>query len=400
MFSNLRPDFFKALLRSSVLQGALIFLLVDLIFGAGFWLTQDGSLRLAYDVPYRSHIWWATKEFLDQSKASDVVLLGASDMATAAAGADATYLNTSVDDLLHHRCEYLESKLRQLDSQYKRVFSLAVGGAMPSDSYFTAQTLLSGEHKPKVIVCSLTPRSFCDAAFGNPKSTDVYKVMSKLSGTQDFGLPGLCSLWDRFDYGLGSVLSIYGHKYELASWQHHLLYPLLSSLLREDFSKVHAPTFDKLAVLKLSQDHGPSEFISPPFDPKHPVFVNNMAIFQMHYARVNQRMFREQLDFLRELGEFCKLEGIRLVVVNSPRTKENRQLVKPEFHNAYLTQVSLVACKSGATFVDLDLSDVFNHDDFSDTVHLNGRGGQKYFDQIALILSRGSEVATSVHSRE
>jgi len=374
--------------------------LIDLIFRAGFDWNQGNSIRLAFDIPYRTHAWWATKDFLEQPKTSDVVLLGASDMVAAVGNAEATFTNTPIHKLLRHRCTYLESKLQQLDSQYKGVFSLAVGGEMPSDSYFTARTLLSGERKPKVIVCSIAPRSFCDAQFGDPKSSDVYKIMSKLDGTQDFGLSYLCSFWDRADYGLQQVVSIYGHKYELASWQHHMLKPILSTLLREDFSKVQTPTLDKLTLLKLSADSSPSEFVSAPFDPKHPEFVNNVDVFQAHFTKINYRVFNEQFDFLKRLGDFCRSEGISLVLANSPVTTEVRQLLNGEFHKLYLTQVSSVASKCGATFVNLDLPDVFKHDDFADTIHLNGRGGEKFFDQVALILSRQEKVATADPSRE
>jgi hypothetical protein len=392
---NLRPGSLTALARSDAFRGLMIFLLIDLIFRAGFNWNQDKSVHLTFDIPYRSHIWWATKEFLGQPKGSDVVLLGASDMAAAVSGTEATFLNTPIHNLLHHRCSYLASKLQQLDSRYKDAFCLAVGGAMPSDCYFMARTLLLGEHKPKAIVCTIAPRSFCDSQFGDPKSSDVYRVMSKLSGTQDFGLSYLCSFWDRLDYGLQQSVSIYGHKYELASWQHHMLNPILSTLLCEDFSKMRTPRFAKLAALKLSGDSSPSGFISMPFDPKHPVFTNNMADFEGHFSKINFRVFYEQLDFLRKLGDFCRSEGISLVLVNSPVTAENRQLVKPEFYKVYLIQVSSVASKCGAKFVNLDLPEIFKHEDFADTVHLNARGGQKFFDQIAPILARPSKLAAA-----
>jgi len=397
---DFRPSSLRTLFRSDVLLGILIFLLIDSIFRAGFDWNQVNSNRLTFDIPYRSHIWWASKDFLEQPKASDVVLLGASDMVAAAGNSEATFLNTPVHKLLRHRCTYLESKLQQLDSQYKDAFCLAVGGAMPSDSYFTARTLLSGERKPKVIVCSLAPRSLCDAQFGDPKFTDVYRLMSKLSGTQDFGLSSLCSSFDRVDYGLQQIVSIYGHRYELASWQHHMLNPILSTLLREDFSKKHSPGFDKLIVLAVPSDSAPSDFVSFPFDPKHPEFQNNTAVFEAHFIKINHHVFNEQLDFLKRLGDFCRSEGISLVLANSPMTTEARQLVKRDFYNVYLAQVSSVASKCGATFVNLDLPEVFKHDDFADTVHLNGRGSQKYFDQVALILSRQEKVATADRSRE
>src|SRR5271170_342469 len=95
VIKNFQRVFAKTLCKSDVLCGALIFLLIDLIFRVSCSWNQDKSFRLGFDIPYRSYIWWATKDFLSQPKGSDVILLGASEMAAAVNGADATYLNTS-----------------------------------------------------------------------------------------------------------------------------------------------------------------------------------------------------------------------------------------------------------------------------------------------------------------
>jgi hypothetical protein len=59
--------------------------------------------------------------------------------------------------------------------------------------------------------------------------------------------------------------------------------------------------------------------------------------------------------------------------------------------------VATIARNSGGTFIDLDKPEVFVKSDFFDSVHLNGTGGQKYFNQVAEILShRDSGLATSV----
>jgi hypothetical protein len=393
---DFRPSSLRTLFRSDFLVGILLFLLIDSIFRAGFDWNKSDSNRLTFDIPYRSHIWWATKDFLEQPKASDIVLLGASDMESAVGNTEATYLNAPDHKLLHHRCSYLESKLQQLDSPYKDVFSLAIGGAMPSDMYFTTRTLLSGEHRPKVIVCSVVPRSLGDAQFGDPKSSDAYRIMSKLGGTQDFEVPWLCNYWERADYKLQQIVSIYRHKFELASWQHHMLIPILSTLLHEDFSVVHAPKFDKPAAFTLlPTDTSPSRFISYPFDPMHPAFTNNTDTFEAHFTKIDQRVFKEQFDCLKRLGDFCRSQGISLVLANSPMAPEVRPFINLESYKLYLAQVSSVASEYGATFIDLNRPELFNHDDFADAIHLNGRGGEKYFDQIAVALSRQSKLAAA-----
>jgi len=391
-------SFLRRTYKSDISCGVAIFILVDLIFRVGFSWNQNRSFQLAFDVPYRSHIWWATKDFLSQPKAQDIILLGASDMAQAVHGADAVFLNSSQDEVLKHRSEYLERRLENLNSQYKGVFCLAVPGEMPSDSYFTTRTLLSGSRKPKVIVLSIAPRSLCDATFGDPASSDVYKIMNKLGGTHDFESSCRSSLWDKLDYQVQQLFSIYGHKRELISWQHNLTQAVLSQLFHEDFSNIHTPVhIRKLALLELPEDYARSELVSMPFDPKHALFISNLAEYQSRYRRLKMSTFRQQLDFLKRLSELCRSEGISLVVINSPLTAENRQLIVPQVYALYLAQASQAVRSYGGTFVNLDLPEIFKHEDFMDSIHLNGRGGLKFLDHIALVLSTSSQVATSNH---
>jgi hypothetical protein len=90
-----------------------------------------------------------------------------------------------------------------------------------------------------------------------------------------------------------------------------------------------------------------------------------------------------QVAFYQQLCEFCEFHGIKLVVCNSPVTDENRALIPK-----YRAMVADTARKYGGTFVDMDQPNAFAHEDFYDSVHLNGIGGQKYFDQVGVILSR------------
>jgi hypothetical protein len=127
----------------------------------------------------------------------------------------------------------------------------------------------------------------------------------------------------------------------------------------------------------------------------HPAFTNNTDTFEAHFTKIDQRVFKEQFDCLKRLGDFCRSQGISLVLANSPMAPEVRPFINLESYKLYLAQVSSVASEYGATFIDLNRPELFNHDDFADAIHLNGRGGEKYFDQIAVALSRQSKLAAA-----
>jgi hypothetical protein len=377
----------------------LLIVMVDLLFRIGLSLNEKTQTGLAFDSPYRSRAWWTTRDFLLQNKAPDVILLGASDINTALYTAEATFFKTPQSQLLKHKSEYLEAKLKQLDSPYKTTFCLALGGEMPSDSYLLLNTLLSDDKMPKVILLAVTPRSFYDATFGDPSRTAVFKTMAKLGGTRDFEMSCRSSIVDVADYVSRQAIALYGHKWEITSWQQRIGQSVLERLLDQNFVNVTTPeSIRKIAEQDLPEDFGPNESMMLPYDEQHPIFIDNLQHYQAYYKKVKRGMLAQQVSFYQRLCEFCSNHGIKLYVCNSPVTNENRHLIPADIRAYYLSYIGGIARRYGGTFIDLDNQEVFKKSDFYDSVHLNGIGGQKYFDQVALILSNRSSLATAVDS--
>lgn len=385
--------FLKAMRRSDAVMIGVVFLIVDLMFRT---IISVGAPSIRFDEPYRSRIWWAVQDLNTQPHTADLILLGASDMVCAMYGAEATLLKTSVSQLLSHRSQYLEQRLKESNAPCKTVFSLAIPGEMPCDAYFLIKTLFAEKPKPKAIFFSVTVRDFCDATFGDPSTTDIFKVMSKLGGTKEYELPCRSVFWDRVDYQFGQILAVHGHKWELMSWQHHIVQTLLSKLIPQDFNNISTTKeIRKMSLRDLPEDFGPLEVCTDPFDPKNATFKNNLDEYVARYGHFKQATFTQQLDFFRKLCEFCRADGITLIVANTPVTSENRALIPKQVYDLYFTKVSETVKNSGGIFVDFDKAELFNHDDFFDTIHVNGRGGQKFMDQIALTLAANSRLASS-----
>lgn len=386
--------FLGAISKSDIMLALVLLLVVDLVFRFGF--RHSDQFQLGFDEPYRSRIWWAMKDFIAQPKTADVVLFGASDMTCAFYGAEATFLNTPQSQLLKHRSDYFEGKLAQLSSPFRTSFCLGIPGEMPSDAYFIANTILSHKRKPKAVCLSIAPRDFYDATFSDPTSTDIFKVANKLGMVRDGGPACKGSFWDECDRSMQKASSVYGHKWDLTSWQHHATHNILNVLLGQEYATIQTPqAIRKLALIQLPEDYASMEIMEPPYDPKHPVWLNNLAEYQSRYRCFSARTFKQQLAFLKGMGELCRSEGVGFLVVNSPLTNENRAMIQKSAYDTYMSEIPKAVRGCGGVFVNLDSSSTFQHDDFFDSIHLNGKGGQKFLDQIALSLSKTSELVAA-----
>ncbi|MBX9694457.1 MAG: hypothetical protein K2Z81_18870 [Cyanobacteria bacterium] len=386
----------KSAQKSDIVLALIFFLIIDVGAGLAFSFTHK-PMELGYDVPFRSRTWYALTDYAKQKQVPDLVLLGASDMTCALYGAEATYIKKSTSQLLNHRSTFLEKKLEESSAPYKTTFCLAIPGEMPSDQYFMARSLVLNKVKPKALYCTTVPRNFFDATFKAPFTSDVFKNTSKIGGVgPEYEIS--CrkkDLLSLFDYVLGQASSIYGHKQTFTSWQHHLA----QSVCRPsdaNFDTVNLPLLlRKQALMSLPEDFAPTEVGQEPFDPQHYVFVDNMHEYRVRYSQFSMKIYDQQFGYFKKLCEMCKNEGIDLVVGNSPLTKENLAMVPPQIYDLYMKQVSSTVRKNGGTFVDFNLPGLFQHDDFFDSVHLNGRGGLKFLSYVAGAMSSHKSLAQS-----
>ncbi|MDZ4835253.1 MAG: hypothetical protein SGJ27_15865 [Candidatus Melainabacteria bacterium] len=385
----------KAASKSDIAIALLCFALLDIGVGIAYAVNHK-PMQFGYDVPFRSRSWYALNDYSKQPSTPDLVLLGASDMTCALYGAEATYQKKSISQLTNHRSTYLESQLEKAAAPYKSTFCLAIPGQMPSDQYFMARTLVENGAKPKALYCTMVPRNFFDATFKSPASSDVFKTTSKLGGTGEYEI--ICrkkDVFSIFDHLLSRASSVYGHKQELTSWQHHVV----QGIVRPDnanFDTVKTSIeLRKLAMMDLPEDFAPDEVGQAPFDPKHNVFADNMQEYRVRYSQFSMKIWKEQFGFFEKLCELCKAEGIDLVVGNSPLTAENLAMVTKDTYKLYLDQVSSTVRSNGGIFVDLNLPGLFEHDDFSDSVHLNGKGGEKFLTYVAGAMSKRSLAQSS-----
>jgi len=383
--------------KSDAFFAGLLFVVLNI----AFVLVPKDSTHLNFGVPYRSRIWWAAKDFQAQKKAPDVVFLGASDMTCAFYKAEANYLKKLQTELGNHQSKYEESELARKDSPYRTNFCLAIPGEVASDAYFIVSTLAQGASKPKAIFYSMTPRDVLDATFRDPSSTDIFKAMSSLGGTRDLELSARHSALDKTEYVLSEIFPITQRKKQCVTWQHQLFHNLLGGPLGLQFDSITAPVaLRKIALLELPEDFSMEEVTDAPYDATHAVFKSNLDEYQSRYRQFKPATFHEQMDYLEKLCRLCQEQNIALTIGNCPLTAENRALLPKPYYDLYLRSVATLLDKYGQTFVNLDDPAVFSHDDFYDTIHLNGKGASKYMSEITDVLSKSTKLAGTPNKKE
>lgn len=329
--------------------------------------------------------WWAVKEFYEQKPPAQVVLLGSSLLMHSVSRQDADYLQKDLDYVHHHRSIYLEDQIKERfgGDTNLRCFNFSLPGDLVSDDYMIARAVLHGERKPKYIILGLSLRDFIDNAVNCPGNTPPFRYLKRFTDIDDLVDLAMPQFWQQFDYRFGKFFYLWGNKLDLQVWfdqtARNLLVPIshslaLPSLLNElDYRKhvpsdLHSEVEEGMAIVKPNLPYS--------FDP-------NFADYRRRCGKANARMFKIQSIFLKKLVEFCKQEGICLVVVNMPLTRENLSLMPPGSYENYLTTVRQTAEKAGDTFVDLNEDPHFVHTDFYDTAHMNSSGGKKLLDILA-----------------
>ncbi len=350
----------------------------------------------AYDSPNRSQLWWATNDLRKLKQAPEVVLFGSSLINTAVVGAEATYLNKPVDACLNHRSTYLENQLSLAGQEKQVVFSFAIPGQMASDAYALASTLLHGKLKPKAIIWGIAPRDFLDCELTDATSTDTYKYMSRLRNLNELRSLSVSSFWDIVARDLSELSFLYDHKSDFVFLQHKFLNQFIAKLEHKNMDLINLPfALRKDALYEFMEDRAARELLIRPYDPNHQLFADNTREYRWRYREFRPKVFSTQLSCLALLTKYAHDNGVALYVVNMPLLPENLALLSESTYRRYLNQVSDIVTDGGGNFVNLQNPTIAQKQNYLDSAHLNGLGGQKLLDNFAQILNQSSQLAST-----
>lgn len=346
-------------------------------------------------------VWWATREFLDQTKAPDVVILGPSMLMHCIARLDANHLNRNLDYVHHHRSDYMADALDEsLKLGGVNCFNFALPGAMISDCYMVVHGLLKGKRKPKVLVLGMGVRDFCDCQVSTPAATPAFKYLKRFSNIDDVVHLCMPQIWRRTDYFLGKIIYLHGKKLDMQVALAEAFKQGFGPWCKKNFPPCRLdetdPTRNMPGNMKSEIEEG--MYVVSPNIPY--AFQDNTREYKRRYRNKNDTMFAIQAEFLERLMADCKQEGIRVILVNVPVTNLNHKLMPEGNYDRYLSLLESTADKWGALFLNIGDDRAFTVNDYYDTVHLNASGGKKLVDRIVAAITVDSQTVVALGNNE
>ncbi len=380
----------KTFFTTRFIAAVLLFCIVDITMKLEFHPSP-------FDIPERSFIWWAVKDYRELKQAPDILLFGSSLMLAGIDTGDATHYNKMVDSAIHHYSSYLSELLSNRYKYPISNFSFAIGGQMASDVYALAANFISERYKPRLIVWGIAPRDLIDAALPSAVSTDTASYMNKISGRE---------LVIEEHKTVNSFIDEFLHKF---LYMYRVRDNFLS-LLKQSIRKLQVQQADWIVSLEKRKGNN---VVSPPgrqkmlrelMNPRDgtmgdieigewliggnaepsKTLVDNTHEYLVRYNPFKPRTFAAQRNYLEKFLQQQKDLGVKVLLVNMPLTGVNMSLLPAPTYDTYLYTIRTLAKKYDADILDLNGDPRFNQSDFFDTVHLNGVGGQKFIEVLSM----------------
>jgi Protein of unknown function (DUF1574) len=346
--------------------------------------------------------WWTVKNFRESTGQADVLLVGSSLMCRVVNEGDATYLNHCVNGIGHHQSRYLENKLSNILAtqrggsmfRHYRSISLAVGGMNASDVAAIVPPLMTREKKPSAIVYGIGPRDLFDNSLESAAHAPAFRLAEKMQELdtefQQHARPGREAQFKfRMNRILHFCLPVYQHQDELSiAFRRQAKAAIDQICPKPAMCSVPPLSLIEKAQLHLVADDVENWCLVKPDDHLHPDRFDFNNNYYLSYNPFKPALYNHQLFFLDRFLKFSQQNGIKVIMVKMPLRQDNFSLMVPNFYNIYSRDIDRLAAASGAVVVDPAALTSFTDDDFTDTVHMTGKGSCKLIDTIAPIVAR------------
>jgi hypothetical protein len=244
----------------------------------------------------------------------------------------------------------------------------------------------------------VAPRDFIDNTLASPASTETFRYAERLHNLSELEMSARNSIWEKVEYLLAQASFIYQKRLDFVYLQHLVCKSILAQTLGlKDLEGVHAPfALRGAAMLQLPEDTGPNELCISPYDAKQAKYSDNLDQYRYRYLPFRPKPYKAQVSYLGKLLCYAQNEGINVVLVNMPITKDNMSIMPHGLYDMYMKDVTTLAHNYGARFVNMNDQNLFPKDNFEDSVHLNGLGGQRFFELLTDRMKADAQLAQTV----
>ncbi|MCA0314942.1 MAG: hypothetical protein LCH63_14060 [Candidatus Melainabacteria bacterium] len=340
-------------------------------------------------------IWWVSRTYLsqlEQKAQPDIVLFGSSQMGSAIFSAEAEHRGTTVDTTDQREVERLAAEVAKASGLKPRVFNFSMGGAMVSDHYLIADSLVSkADEKPKIAIIGVNPRDFIDNNLPAAAATDSFHFLSPYCKLDNLAVHSYDSPFGYLDYLLSRYLPL--RQVNLLAFGD--IPPSLGA--RASFTNPEGKGIDTRADKKANNaqlnsgqvttkvlraisgsagDVKRGEWVLPAYPPY--LYMDNSKEYIKRYKRENPPCLAGQKRYFQELLALLHKENIQIIVVGMPSRLSNQNLLSQNFWNNFDSYLEKTTKEQGGTYVSLFKDQRFVEEkDYLDTVHLNRWGGGK-----------------------
>jgi hypothetical protein len=422
-----RPEFYKKLdsaLSSTTVYALMIFALLNImlliVYGPYHRATTksrdaDKSLRKlhqrVFDSLYESNQsgpwpWWVARAYFGNSSTSipppDVVILGDSQANAAIIQADAVAANKSMDCASDRQCLALKDSLKQTlkpAGTNLRLTNLSIGGAMPSDFYLMCKALFTKNQHPKLVIITLSPRSFLDATLPDASSTDIFDFFSPFVDLGHLDKYAFNNPVQKWFWLAQRNIVLFACRQDVELWlrgvaQNYLckMFPEKSNGLLDESSRhqslVQSIYASNGIVPAGSSVVGPVPLLS---------FKENKKEYSKRFAAIKQETLKGQSAFLLATLKYLAETKVPVMVIEMPMLPTVKALLPDSFWKGYRTGLKNSCFLYNAHWFDLDDDKEFSQREFLDYVHLNAAGGQHFVNKVAKFITNDEYLRACLH---
>ena len=324
--------------------------------------------------------------FFDAKERPQLLVLGSSLPMEAIARYDAEYTGAfnekSLNEVRQYTgAKYLEHLIEEKNGTKLSAFNLTCVACMASDAELILRRAIDAGRAPKIVIFGIGPRDFIDNIVPPVGKTPVCQLLSNR-----ITLPEIFSerrtIEETRDLLLGQLVYLYkvrsDYKTMLTGWACDLFAHPADLYESNQLAKLSQKEETTRQVCKIEQtaDQSPNKSKATKQTSKQAQFAD-LPEWKERYRPANNDRFEKEKAAFQKMLAVCKEKGIRIIVVNMPLTKENKDIVPKKLLARYQNEICAMPAEYGDEMLDLDASGEFQLSDFYDSAHVNAQGGKK-----------------------
>lgn len=239
------------------------------------------------------------------------------------------------------------------------VGNLGVASSIMSDQQGLFEAMISHGKKPRLVILGIAPRDFMDNTQPKYMETPTRSFLAELNDNSL--LPESLSV-----EGLTGAYTKVEHRFKK-----------LFAYAKKNFVDV---------ACNVSKHPPAAEYSTGSAATERENKLADLESYKKLYNPPNLEMLKTQSGYLRDMLISAKQQGISVLVVDMPLTKENLAALDPDAYDEYRKAVTKMCSTYGGNYVNMRTLDTFALSDFEDCCHLNTKGGNKFFNDLVMAL--------------